>query len=79
MMLTIIYKLIAALLLERVSPASKEIISPQQTGFIPGRSILENISLALMTIEWVIKKQIPTLLILLDSEKAFDRVEHAFI
>lgn len=32
-----------------------------------------------MTIEKVTKLKIPTLLILLDSEKAFDRVENAFI
>lgn len=32
-----------------------------------------------MTIEWMTKNQIPTLLILLDSEKVFDKVEHPFI
>lgn len=78
-MLTVIYKLIATLLSTRLSSINKEIISPQQTGFIQGRSILENISLAWMTFEWVTKNQIPTLRFLLDSEKAFDRVEHAFI
>lgn len=40
---------------------------------------MENISLAIMTIEWATKRQIPTLLILLDSEKTFDRVEHPFL
>lgn len=43
-MLTV-YKLIASILLERISPVNKVLISPQQTGFIPGRSIMENISL----------------------------------
>lgn len=78
-MLTIIYKLIASILSNRLSPASKGLISPQQTGFIPGRSILENISLAWTTIERITKLKIPTLLILLHSEKAFDRVKHPFI
>lgn len=32
-----------------------------------------------MTIEWVTKKKIPTLLILLDSKKALDMVEHPFL
>lgn len=78
-MLTIIYKLIASLLSTRLSPVSCILISPQQTRFIPGRSILENISLALMVVEWVTKNKIPTLLILLDSENAFDQVEHKYI
>lgn len=57
----------------------KILISLQQTGLIPGRSILENISLALIVVEWATKNRIPTLLILLDSEKAFDRVEHKYV
>lgn len=57
-MLTIIYKLIASILLGRVSPTSKDLIfSLQQIGFIPDKSILENIYLAWMIAEWVTKKQ----------------------
>lgn len=40
---------------------------------------MENISLTLMTIKWVTKRKIPILLIPLDSEKSFDRVEHPFL
>lgn len=45
-MLTIIYKMIAALLAGRLNPVNTTLISPQQIGFIIGWSILENISLA---------------------------------
>lgn len=78
-MLTIIYKLIATILSNRLNPVNKDLISPQQTGFILGRSILKNISLAWMTIERVTKNQLPSLLTLLHSEKAFDGVEHPYI
>lgn len=78
-MLTNIYNLITTILSNRLNPISKDLISPQQTGFIPGRSILENISLAWMTIERVTTNQSSTLLILLDLEKAFDWVEHPYI
>lgn len=78
-MLTIIYKLIASLLSARLSPISRSLVSPQQTGFITGRYILKNISLAWMTVEWVTKHKPPTLLILLYSKKAFDWVEHVIL
>lgn len=78
-MLTIVYKLIVALLVGRISSINKDVVSPQRIGFIQGRSILENISLAWMMVEWVIKNEIHAILILLDSEKAFDKVEHPFI
>lgn len=48
-------------------------------GLIPGRYILENISLAWMTHDWVIYHNIPTLFLKLDFEKAFDHVEHEYI
>lgn len=78
-MLPIIYKLIAKLIIERFSPFNSALISIQQTGFILGRHILENISLAWMTHDWVVHHNIPMLLVLLDFEKAFDRVEHTCI
>lgn len=69
-MLSIIYKLIAKLIVERFSPFSSFIISKQQIGFILGRHILKNISLAWMTHNWVVHHNIMTLLIFLDFEKA---------
>lgn len=44
-MLQIIYKLIAKLLAECLSPHIQHLVIPQQMGFIKGRFILENISL----------------------------------
>lgn len=54
-MLTIVYKLIAKLLFTQFSPHNQHLINPQQTGFILGRLILENISLAWLTHDWVIR------------------------
>lgn len=48
-MLPIVYKLKAKLLSVKVSPHYYHILGPQQIGFIPGRFMLENISLAWMT------------------------------
>lgn len=78
-MLSVVYKLISKLLATRLSPHSKHLIRPQQTGFIPGRFILENVSLAWLTHDWVTKHNQPTLFLKLDFEKASDRVEHPSI
>lgn len=78
-MLPIIYKLIAKLIAERFNHFSSALISKQQIGFISGKHILENISLAWMTHGWVVHHNIPMILILLNFEKAFDLVEHAYI
>lgn len=48
-MLSIVYKIIAKLLVNRLSPHNNACISPQQTGLIPGHFILKNISLAWLT------------------------------
>lgn len=78
-MLYVVYKLISKLLATRLSPHCKLIISSQQTGFIPRRFILENVSLAWLTHNSVIRHNKPTLFLKLDFEKAFDQVEHPYI
>lgn len=78
-MLTTTYKLIAKLLALRLRVVIPFIISSQQTGFIPGRNILENISVAWLTADWLNLKRIAALFLKLDFEKAFDRVEHSYL
>lgn len=75
-MMAMVYKLISKLSSEKFSPKNFDIINPQQMGFILGRYILENVSLAWLMHDWVTHNKLPTLSILLDLEKAFDKVEH---
>lgn len=60
-MLPIVYKLIAKLLAVRFSSDNKFLFNPQQIGFISGRFILKNVSMAWMAHDWVITHRIPTL------------------
>lgn len=60
-MLSIVYKLIAKLLANKISPRSMALISPQQTRFIPRWFILENISIAWLTHDWATYHHHPTL------------------
>lgn len=78
-MLSIVYKLISKLLVVRLSPHNKDIISPQQTRFVLGCFILENIFLAWLTHNRVVCHNIQTLFFRLDFEKVFDQVDHPYI
>lgn len=52
-----------------------DIIRPHQTGFLKGRSIIDNIFLAFKTMEWAIESAQPMVMLLLDFEKAYNRVK----
>ena len=53
-----------------------EIISPEQCGFIKDRDICESLRTALETIDYTKKNGKEPILISIDFEKCFDRVEH---
>jgi len=55
------------------------LIRPNQTGFIKGRSIIDNIFLAFESMEWALESSQDIVLLLLDFEKAYDRVEWGFL
>lgn len=64
-----IYKLLAKTMARRIQPMLKRIIRPNQTGFLKGRSILDNVFLALETMDWAVESQQNMVMLLLDFEK----------
>ena len=54
-------------------------ILPSQTGFVPNRCILDNIFLAFEAIKWTLESKQELSMILLDFEKAYDRVNWTFL
>jgi hypothetical protein len=78
-MFTVVYKIIAKLLALHLKVLLPQLVSPQQTGFIPGRHILENVSLAWLAHDWVKATGNSALFLSLDFEKAFDRVNHEYL
>ncbi len=74
-----IYKILAKLLTGRLQAILPNIIRPNQTGFVEGRSILDNIFIAQESFSWAEESNQDLVLLLLDFEKAFDIIEWGFL
>jgi hypothetical protein len=73
------YKIVAKVYANRMKPLLHHWILPSQTGFVPNRCILDNIFLAFETIAWTRESQQDLSMLLLDFEKAYDRVNWTFL
>jgi len=74
-----IYKILAKALAGRLQTFLPSIIRPNQTGFVEGRSILDNVFMAQDSLSWAEESNQDLVLLLLDFEKAFDRIEWNFL
>jgi hypothetical protein len=74
-----LYKILAKTLARRLQVFLPNIIRPGQTGFVKGRSILDNTFLAQEAQDWAEESNQNLVLLLLDFEKAFDRIEWNFL
>ena len=73
------YKIATKAIASRIKTVIPKLISDDQTGFIKGRFIGENIRLIDSYIKYTAERNIPGLLLFLDFEKAFDTLEWSFI
>lgn len=72
-------KLLAKILARRMEPLLPTIISPDQTGFIKNRHLFHNVRRLLNILYSTPHKKIPELVISMNAEKAFDRVEWDYL
>jgi hypothetical protein len=70
---------LAKVLARRIQIDLTHIIRPNQTGFVEGMSIIDNTFMAQETVEWVEESKQDFVLLLLNFEKAFDKIEWGFI
>jgi hypothetical protein len=74
-----IYKILAKTLARRIQADLTEVIRPNQTSFVEGRSILNNVFLAQESLGWAKESDQDLVLLLLNFEKTFDRIEWGFL
>ena len=78
-LLNVTYKLASAVIANRIKTVLPFLINTDQTGFIAGRYIGENIRILYDLLNHTEKNDIPALILLIDFEKAFDSVAWSFI
>ena len=71
------YKILAKIVALRMEPALDKIMHSSQTGFMKNRNISHDIRKIIAIIKYTEQEQIDILIISLDFEKAFDRVEQS--
>lgn len=78
-LLNTLYKVVAKVYANRMKALLHYWILPSQTGFVPNRCILDNVFLAFEAIEWALENRQELSMLLLDFEKAYDRVSWKFL
>jgi hypothetical protein len=73
------YKILAKMLARRLQVFLPSVIRPSQTGFVEGRSVLDNTFLAQEAQDWAEESNQDLVLVLLDFEKVFDMIEWSFL
>jgi hypothetical protein len=78
-LLTAAYKIFAKTLQLRLQLILKDIISPEQTIFVPLRFIIDNIVLTQEVLHWAKTSRQPTVFFKLDFSKAYEKISWRFL
>ncbi|GBG90201.1 hypothetical protein CBR_g50382 [Chara braunii] len=78
-LLNVSYKILAKLLARRLGKYLPLLVQEDQAAFVRGRSIFENIVMAIEALEVVSKEDQDVAVLMLDMEKAYDRVNWSYV
>ncbi|KAL3690932.1 hypothetical protein R1sor_004583 [Riccia sorocarpa] len=78
-LLTTTYKIIAKIFARRLKEMLPALIDEQQTGFVAGRNIIDNILSLRLAQEWAQVSDQNCIFIKLDFMKAYDRIAHGYL
>jgi exonuclease III len=73
------YKIFTKALATKLTAAVAHVIHPDQAGFIPGRSIFDQVRLTSLMVDYAEAVEENGLIIALDQEKAYDKVCHDYL
>ncbi|BDA51426.1 probable LINE-1 retrotransposable element ORF2 protein [Coccomyxa sp. Obi] len=73
------YKLAARTVASRLGHVLNQVVDPTQTGFLPKRWVGDNVLVHLEEISYLQDTQQPGVIVFLDFEKTFDRLDRAWI
>ena len=74
-LLNVNYKIYAKILANRLQCVMNDIISKDQTGFLKGRRMTDNILDLNLIIDYCQKQEIPAIITVIDFKKAFDTIQ----
>ena len=78
-LLNVDYKILSKALTNRLSKVLTSIVGEDQTCSVPGRTIFDNPALFRDTLDYINLTDETRILVTLDQEKAFDRVDRSFL
>ena len=78
-LLNVAYKIMAKALQKRLQPFLSDVISTEQTAFLPSRYILDNVLIQHEIIQWAKESDQDMILLNLDFKKAYDTVHLPFL
>ena len=70
------YKILSKTIAESIKTILPSIICEEQTGFLKGHNIQENLRRTFEVVHYTREKNIPSLIVMIDFEKCFDKIEH---
>ena len=78
-LLNVVYKIGSSCIANRIKEVLPQLINEDQTGFVPGRYIGDNLRLLYDIMHYLKDENLPGLLVSIDFEKAFDSVDWGFM
>ena len=78
-LLNVSFKVFTKVATNRVTSIAQKVICPSQSAFLPRRNILEGVVVLHETIHQIHKKKLDGVIFKIDFEKAYDKVNWAFL